>query len=272
MKHARLRVVLGAAAILALLPLYAALHLGFLALGKPLILLDMLYFFVFACALYLLGVLRPARAPLSYAPTPALLVPMLCYGVTIQDASTPIQQWIWMEVAPLGHLLLMLSLLFLIRGLIFERARFRFDIPTAVVVFALVGLACFQPLAAKNLRSIAFIDRYKNLWLGTVYAFATGALLIPFLKRSRAGGLVLVCIGAVWLAVYFIMTYSSLGRDEPSTSWGNILKHALQQYTLPRDSSFIGALLLGGLWCIFSGKKDEEKALPSPAAPVSQGE
>lgn len=199
-----------------------------------------------SASLILLGVVEEREAPAELLPAAVFGTALLLYRVGSQMTALPAQQWVWRDAAALGIVLMTLCWAQMLRAALFRRWSWRFDIKRAVFWFALVTLAIAHPYVQKEIAAI----RPKADAMGGVFLVGMdvlcGAFLIPFLRKHRAGGMLLAVWGALLLALYPLLYHTPLFLNEGMSSMRALLSLLAES----RNQSLFVALLLGGLWCV----------------------
>ncbi len=214
--------------------------------GVARVLVRLVFSAALSASLILLGVVEEREAPAELLPAAAFGTALLLYRVGSQMTALPAQQWVWRDAAALGIVLMTLCWAQMLRAALCRRWSWRFDIKRAVFWFALVTLAIAHPYVQKEIAAI----RPKADAKGGVFLVGMdvlcGAFLIPFLRKHRAGGMLLAVWGALLLALYPLLYHTPLFLNEGMSS----LRALLSLMAESRNQSLFVALLLGGLWCV----------------------
>lgn len=244
MKTNYTRVVLGGALASLLLVFYPFLNAPGALPGIASMLISLVFFGAFAAALMLLGVVKKVEAPANLLPALVFGTAMLLYRVGSQMTELSSQQWIWSDIASLGVLLLMLGWACVIHSLVTPKGfSGRFDAGQAAFWFALVMLGCTHPYVLKEIGAV----RVKADAMGTLLMLGLvllcGFLLIPFLRKSRVGGLWMAVLGALMLVIYVLVYHTPL-----TESIGGA-RTLLSILVAPKNHSLAIGLFVCGLWC-----------------------
>jgi hypothetical protein len=216
-----------------------------------------------ALALCLLGVARPEKGPATYL-VPALLSALFYGAAALYGGVGDSNRMQALSPGLLGRLLLALCFVLGAWSLALPKERAKaFDLKEAVMLFALIQLACAGDTVQRALHT-AGAARLESrllfnflLWYQTVY----GALLLPFLRRERAGGAALAILGGAGFAGLLILGFTPLGASVSGAQPGSPLRFLyLLKNVLFSLQGLLPAFLFGGLWCALSGRKKQRSA------------
>lgn len=206
-----------------------------------------------ATALLLLGVVQPERGPAEYL-VPALGV-VAFYGlVAVQSA----ELWAHCRPTDLGWLVMILALMLGAWSALRGKSWRKFDARAAAALFAALLVAGLSSLRMVQMGGYAQPMRMVFAFeILTWYHTLLGVCLLPLLSKDRWGGLALLGVGGVCVALYLLFEASGLGLYLTNEGRGSFLYVVYGMVFRPmlvgRWELYVG-LALGGLWCAWPRK------------------
>lgn len=203
------------------------------------------FYLAMAGSLVLLGVTAPKKSALTYL-VPGAVVGCFYLLCGIVQVIEPATEMAGLFPPALGILLLMLTLLLGVWRAVQKKTLGKFDVKTAVSIFALIMLACASENAQRALQTYGYRAANTAAFGALIYfGWLYGALLIPFLRKDRFGGIVLIALGGVGLVVYLLTPLKS----DSTNAINNLLS--------PHVEIFVG-FVLGGIWSMLPAKTAQE--------------
>lgn len=204
------------------------------------------FYLAMAVSLVLLGVAAPDKSALTYL-VPGVVVCCFYLMAGMVQMAQPDAEMVGMFPPALGMLLITLTLLLGVWRAVQHKSLGNFDVKAAISIFALLLLACASEIVQRALHTYGYRAENTAAFTALIYfGWLYGALLIPFLRKDRFGGIALMAVGGVGLAVYLLVSLTPL-RSGMDSIYNTLYVHV---------KIFVG-LLLGGIWCMLPSDRKE---------------
>ena len=221
-------------------------------------LLYTLHYIAIAASFLLMDIIQPSESPLTYLIPASVICFYYAFPAVVSNSTlSPVVVY----PSPLGALLTALLVVLGIASAFRRKSWKTCNVKAAICMFALAMFCCHSVAISNEIMRSSIVARNGAfLKILPVYGRLCCLLLLPFLKKNRTSGLVLLCIGTVGVAMNLLMRHTPLGTIiDPWGKQGTTLSYYLR---FALTNSF-GSLyfpvslsyLIGGMWCCFYRSK-----------------